>query len=93
MTTKTCALSAHVARNAAARAASIDARIERFLAHVERNNQASIEAAQRRADRIRAHAARNEEAALVAATLAYAEAVEARCGIGANDNAAIARAA
>ena len=93
MTIKTSALAAHAAHNAAARATSTSTRIERFLAHVERNNQASIDAAQRRAARIRAHAARNEEAALAAATLAYAEAVEARCGIAANDNAAIARAA
>lgn len=87
--TKSAAQIAHEARNAQAKATAAQAKIDRFLAHVERNNQSSVNAAARRAD----DEARAEAAALASATRAYAEEIEARFGIAANDNFRVAKAA
>lgn len=79
----------HQARNAASHDAAVTRKVDRFLAHVERQNQASIDAAAARA----AREAATEEALLIDATIAFAQEIESRYGITANDNAAIAKAA
>jgi hypothetical protein len=82
-------IAGHEQRNAASHDAAVTRKVDRFLAHVERQNQASIDAAAARA----ARDAEVEEALLIDATMAFAQAIEGRYGITANDNAAIAKAA
>lgn len=88
---------AHRTRNFNASVDGVQRRDQRMIDGIERNIQRnadiSIAAASRRADRIAAHEARNEAAALASATLAFAQEVEARFGIVANDNAALSQAA
>ncbi len=92
-TAKSPAQIAHEQRNAERKAQAAQAKAMRIDAHRRRNFAVSVDAFQRRDQRIADHQARNEAAALAAATLAFAEAVEDRYGIVANDNASIAKAA
>lgn len=87
----------HVARNedvaaCAAQTRAIVAELKAFD-HLRLQDETAAAAIQRKAARVAAHQTRNEQAALASATLAFAEEVEARFGIIANDNAAIAQAA
>lgn len=96
--TKTAKQIAHEQRNADRKLIAERQKAARIDAHRRRNFAVSVEACARRDQRIADHDARNEAAALAAATRAFAEAVEATCGIPAdlsfaNDNAALARAA
>lgn len=105
--TKTAKQIAHEARNAAAKQEAAQRKVDRFLAHVERNNDAATAKVERRQSRVQAHGLRNERSrvaaaqarnadedqALASATRAFAEMIERRHGIIANDNASIAKAA
>jgi len=86
---KTAKQIAHEQRNAARKAEAEAAKAARMEAHFQRNVELSAAAAVRRAERT----ATNEEVALASATDAYAEAIEQRYGISANDNNALPVAA
>jgi hypothetical protein len=90
---KTAKQIAHEQRNAARKAEAAAAKAARMEAHFERNAELSIAAAVRRTERTAAHAERNERAALASATDAFAQAIEQRYGIVANDNVKVAAAA
>lgn len=104
---KSAAQIAHEQRNADRKAEAAQRKVDRFLAHIDHNNAAAAGKVERRQARIQAHGLRNErtriaaaqardadeEQALASATRAFAEAIEDRYGIIANDNASIAKAA
>ena len=79
----------HVERNNDAATAKVERRTARVQAHGLRNDRS-----RRAAIQARAEASSQDEAVLLkSATRAFAEAIEGRFGIIANDNAAIAKAA
>ena len=79
----------HVERNNDAATAKVERRAARVQAHGLRNERTRFAAIQARAEAN----SQDETVALASATRAFAEAIEGRYGIIANDNAAIAKAA
>lgn len=86
---KTAKQIAHEQRNAARKAEAAAAKAARMEAHSQHNLDLATQAAVRR----EARSAANEETALASATDAYAQAIEQRYGIIANDNTALSAAA